>query len=260
MARLQANGIELEYDVRGEGPALLFIHGLGSTLHDWEPQAAAFSRHYRVVSFDLRGHGQSARPPGPYSIAMFAADAAALLKGLGIASAHVVGISLGGAIAFQLTLDHPELVKTLTIVNSGPEAIVRGFKQKLAVWLRYYTVRKMGTAKLGRAIGMKLFPAPESHPARDGFIARFANNDSQSYEAALRALLGWSVADKIGGINCPVLALTADQDYTPLSFKEAYVAKIPGAKLEVVADSRHALPMEKPAAFNAALERFLQAA
>lgn len=257
MARLQANGIDIAYDMQGAGPALLFIHGLGSTHSDWEPQMAAFAKQYKVISLDLRGHGHSSKPAGPYSIALFAADVAALLRGLDIDAAHVVGISLGGVIGFQLTLDHPELVKTLTVVNSGPEAIVRNLLQKFGVWLRLYTVRRGDIAKLGKTLGMKLFPAPESHAARDGFIERFAHNDPLAYEHAFRALIGWSVADRIGGITCPVLVVAADKDYTPLSFKQAYVTKIPGAQLEVVADSRHALPMEKPAAFNAVLQKFL---
>lgn len=259
MARLQANGIGIEYEIHGEGTPLLFIHGLGSTRRDWDPQMTAFAKNYQVISFDLRGHGESDKPAGPYSIAMFAADAAALLRALNIEAVHVVGISLGGAIAFQLTLDHPDLVRSLTIVNSGPEAIVRGLLQKFGVWLRFQALRKGRIAQLGKAIGMKLFPAPESHAARDGFIERFAHNDPLAYEHSLRALIGWSVAERIGDIKCPVLSIAADKDYTPLSFKEAYVARIPGAKLEVVADSRHALPMEKPAQFNAVLEKFLAA-
>lgn len=257
MARIQANGINLAYEISGDGPPLLLIHGLGSTLRDWDAQVAAFAQRYRVITFDLRGHGDSDKPAGPYSMQMLAFDAAGLLQALGVPSAHVVGISLGGAIAFQLTLDHPALVKTVTIVNSGPEAIARSYKERLAIWLRFYMIRKMGLTKLGQAIGAKLFPQPENHAVRDAFVARFAHNDKEAYQHALRALLGWSVMDQVGGIACPLLAITADRDYTPLSFKEAYVAKIPGARLEVIRESHHALPMEKPQAFNAALGSFL---
>lgn len=257
MARIAVNGIGIEYEVQGDGPALLLIHGLGSCKEDWEAQAAPFARHCKVVSFDLRGHGQSDKPAGPYSIAQFAADGAALLRGLHIDAAHVVGISLGGAVAFQLALDHPALVKTLTIVNSGPDATVRKFKEKLAIWMRSYIVRRKGMGKLADLIGPRLFPRPENRAERERFIERTARNDPQAYLHAFQALIGWSVSDRIGAIACPVLAIAADRDYTPLSMKEAYVAQIPGAKLEVVSDAHHALPMEKPAQFNAVLERFL---
>lgn len=257
MARIEVNGIGIEYDIVGAGPALLLIHGLGSCKEDWEAQSAPFAQNYRVISYDLRGHGQSDKPAGPYSIAQFASDAAALLRALGIDAAHVVGISLGGAVAFQLALDHPALVKTLTIVNSGPDATVRTFKEKLAVWMRRYVVRRKGMAKLAGLIGPHLFPKPEHRAARERFIERTARNDPQAYLQAFGALIGWSVAERISTITCPVLAIAADRDYTPLSMKEAYVAKIPGARLEVVADARHALPMEKPEQFNAVLKNFL---
>jgi pimeloyl-ACP methyl ester carboxylesterase len=258
MARIEVNGIGIEYEVRGEGPALLLIHGLGSCKEDWEPQVAAFAKCYKVISFDLRGHGQSDKPAGPYGIEQFAADAAGLLHALHIEAAHVVGISLGGAIAFQFALDHPKLVKTLTIVNSGPDATVRTFKEKFAIWMRRYIVQRKGMNKLANIIAPQLFPKPESRAARERFIERTSRNDPQAYLHAFSALIGWSVAERIQGIACPVLAIAADQDYTPLSMKEAYVARIPGARLEVVRDARHALPMEKPAEFNAVLARFLE--
>jgi len=257
MARIEVNGTGIEYEIHGAGPALLLIHGLGSCKEDWEAQREPFAQDYQVLSFDLRGHGASDKPAGPYSIAQFAADAAGLLRTLGIDAAHVVGISLGGAVAFQLALDHPELVRTLTIVNSGPDATVRTFKEKFAVWMRQYVVRRKGMARLAGLIGPHLFPKPENRAERERFIERTSRNDPQAYLHAFRALIGWSVADRLGAIACPVLAIAADQDYTPLSMKQAYVAKIPGARLEVVADARHALPMEKPAQFNTVLKNFL---
>lgn len=257
MAQLQVNGTQLEVQVSGDGPPLLFIHGLGSCLEDWEYQVEEFSRSYKVITYDLRGHGRSARPAGPYSIAMFADDAACVLQALNIPSAHVVGVSLGGAIAFQLALDHPSRVKTLVVVNSGPEAIARTLKEKFGVWMRNVIVEKMGIAKLGKTIGPKLFPRPEHRTLCDTFIERFTRNDAQAYLHAFRALIGWSVNDRISTIACPVLAIAADRDYTPLAFKEAYVAKIAGAKLTVVEDSHHALPMERPRQFNTALTSFL---
>jgi pimeloyl-ACP methyl ester carboxylesterase len=260
MAQLTVNGIKLAYDIHGDGPPLLFIHGLGSCLEDWEYQVADFARAYRVIRFDLRGHGASDKPAGPYSIAMFADDAAALLRALEIADAHVVGISMGGAVAFQLTLDHPQLVKTLTVVNSGPEAVVRNWREKLGVWLRGVIVRKKGVAKLARAIGPRLFPQPENQSVRAAFEERLARNGKEPYLHAFHALIGWSVMERLGDIRCPVYVISADQDYTPLSFKQAYVAKLPNARLEVIEDSRHALPMEKPAAFNAVLARLLGSA
>src|SRR5690349_9844570 len=120
MPTVQVNSIRLYYEIHGTGQPLVFIHGLGSSTRDWEAQVPEFSKSYQVVTFDLRGHGRSGKPAGPYSMAMFSADLADLLETLDIAAAHVVGLSLGGAIAFQFALDDPARVRTLTIVNSGP--------------------------------------------------------------------------------------------------------------------------------------------
>jgi len=126
MHLIDCDGVNLYYEEQGSGPPLLFIHGLGSSARDWDQQIPEFSsRGYRVIAFDLRGHGQSDKPPGPYTLPLFAADTAALLERLGVDPAnpaHVVGVSLGGGVAFQLAIDRPALVKTLTIVNSAPAA------------------------------------------------------------------------------------------------------------------------------------------
>jgi pimeloyl-ACP methyl ester carboxylesterase len=258
MPTLDVNGTTLNYEVTGQGVPLLFLHGLGSCLQDWEFQVPEFSRDYRVIAVDLRGHGHSARPPGPYSMQMLAADAAGLLRGLGVEPAHVVGVSLGGGIAFQMAVSDPSLVKSLVIVNSGPDATIRSFRQRLMVLSRFAMVRLLSFQKVGEAVSKKLFPGPDLAGVRSSFIERYARNDKASYLATLRAFIGWSVLAQIGSIACPVLVIAADQDYTPLALKEAYVAKIPGAKLVVVPDSRHALPVEKPQRFNAVLRTFLE--
>ena len=258
MPTLDVNGIGLYYEIAGPGEPLLFLHGLGSCSQDWEFQAAEFSKDYRVISIDLRGHGQSARPRGPYSIPMLAADAAGLLRALGVEAAHVVGLSLGGAVAFQLAVSFPSTVKSLVIVNSAPDAKVRTVRQRLMVATRLAMVRLLGLRRVGAALSKKLFPGPGLAGVRATFMERFVRNDRDSYLAALRDLFGWSVSSQIGSITCPTLVIAADNDYTPVATKEACVARISGAKLEVIPNSRHALPVEKPQCFNAVLRSFLE--
>ena len=94
------NNINMYYEVLGHGEPLLFIHGLGSSTRDWENQIDFFSKNYQVILVDVRGHGQTDKPPGSYSISMFANDIAGLLDQLELPSVHVVGISMGGMIAF----------------------------------------------------------------------------------------------------------------------------------------------------------------
>lgn len=255
----QINGIQLHYQDRGRGTALLLIHGLGSSAEDWADQLEHFSQRYRVIAPDLRGHARSQRPPGPYSIEQFADDHAALLKSLAIESAHVAGISLGGAVAFQLAVNAPALTRTLTIVNSGPEMILRSLSQKLMIWQRLLIIRLLGLPRMGAVLGKRLFPGAHLDAVRAGFVSRFAQNQLPPYLASLRALIGWSVSAQIGEIRCKTLVITADQDYSPVALKQAYVAQMAHARLAVIADSHHALPMERPADFNRVLEEFLSA-
>jgi len=257
MPRIRVRDIWLHYEESGAGEPLLLIHGLGSSGRDWEMQVPFFARDYRVVAFDLRGHGESDKPRGPYTMPQFAADTAGLIQALGIAPGHVVGISLGGMIALQLAVDRPELVKSLVVVNSGPEFIVRTFKERLAVLQRFLVVRLVGMRKMGEILARRLFPKPEQEALRAMLAERWAANDPRAYRDAMRAIVGWSVADRLGEIDIPTLVVAADEDYTPVWAKEAYVAKMPRAELAVIRDARHAVPVERPDEFNAVVAAFL---
>ena len=250
--------IDVHYETKGTGEPLLLIHGLGSSTEDWEPQLPDFASHFCVITYDVRGHGRTDKPRERYSVKQFADDAAALLQHLGVGPAHVLGISMGGMIALQLAVDHPKTVKSLTIVNSGPELVLRTWRQRLAIYSRFPIVRLMGMRKMGELLATKLLPGPAHASARDTFVERWARNDPSAYLRALRALIGWSVASRLGSIVAPTLVITADQDYTPVPFKEEYTAKVPGARLVVVPDSRHMLPVERPAEFNRAALEFLR--
>ncbi len=257
MPTTQVNGIDLYYEITGKGDPLLFIHGLGSSTRDWEEQVSYFARHYQVVVFDVRGHGQSAKPAGPYSIELFASDTAKLLQNLGITRTHVVGISMGGMIAFQLAARQPQMLKSLIIVNSQPEFIVRTCRERIRVWQRFLTVRLLGMRVLGKFLSRRLFPKPEHENLRRVFIRRWAENDSLAYRESMKAIIGWSVMEQIGDIDCPTLVIASDEDYTPLRTKQAYVKQLAHGKMVIINDARHAVPVERPAQFNAVLATFL---
>ena len=147
MSKLKVRDVNLHYEITGQGQPLLLIHGLGSSARDWELQVPVFAQNYRVVAFDVRGHGRSDKPPGPYSIPLFADDAAALIRALDIAPTHVVGISMGGMIALQLAVSAPELVRSLVVVNTGPELVPRTPRERLEVLQRLFLVRLWACAR-----------------------------------------------------------------------------------------------------------------
>ena len=206
----------------------------------------------------MRGHGRSDKPPGSYSIPLFARDVAGLIEGLGIAPAHVVGISLGGMIALQLAADRPDLVRSLVVVNSSPDMVVRTWRQRLEVWQRSIIVPLLGMKKMAELLGPRLFPKVEQGDLRELFVQRWQENDPRAYRQTLRAIVGWSVADRLPAIDCPVLVVAGDQDYTPVAYKASYVERLPHAELVVMEDSYHGTPVDQPEAFNEALAAFLQ--
>jgi len=254
---IRVNDVDLAYDIAGQGEPVLLIHGLGSGRHDWDPQMAQLSTRYRVITYDVRGHGDSSKPRGPYNMEQFAEDAAAMIRELALPPVHVVGLSLGGMIAFQLAVDDPELVRSLTIINSGPEVIPRTLRDHLTLRTRLLLTRLLGPARLGKILAKRLFPKPEQDLLRRAFVSRVAQNDPRAYLASTKAILGWSVTDRIGQITCPVLVIAAERDYTPIAAKRAYLGKLQKARLEVIMDSGHATPWDQPRALNAKLLAFL---
>jgi pimeloyl-ACP methyl ester carboxylesterase len=257
MAKTRVGDVELYYETAGQGPPIVFIHGLGSSTRDWDRQVEYFSKHFRVIVFDVRGHGRSDRPSGPYSVPLFARDTAELIRSLEGAPAHVVGVSMGGMIGLQLAIDSPELVSSLVVVNAGPEVVPRTIKERLMILQRFLIVRLLGMRRMALVLAPRLFPKPEQEGLRHVFVERWAANDRRAYLDALRAVVGWSVRDRLTDIGCPVLVVAADQDYTPVEQKAAFVAEMRAAELVVIEDSRHATPIERPHEFNDAVAAFL---
>ena len=257
MATIQINDIDLYYESTGEGQPLLLIHGLGSSTRNWELQVGYFAEKYRVITFDLRGHGRSSKPPGPYSMGLFAEDTARLMQGLGIPAAHVAGISMGGMIAFELAVRFPGMLKSLVIVNSYPEMRVETAREHIEKWQRLLILKLLGVRKMGQVLSKRLFIKPEQAELRHIFVERWAENDKRAYQESLRAIFGWDMEARLGEIRCPVLVIASDGDYMPLEEKRNYVARIPGARLAVIEDARHAVTAEKPEQFNRILDEFL---
>src|SRR5438477_6098385 len=134
MAYAIANGIRLHYDVVGEGDGVLLLGGLGATGGSWALQVKALSPRFRVVTLDNRGAGESDLPPDPaYAPAQMADDAAALLAQLKIERAHVIGASMGGAVALELALRHPRVVRSLVLASAWVEADAR-FLHTIEAW------------------------------------------------------------------------------------------------------------------------------
>lgn len=257
MAYFDHHGCRLYYEEHGQGTPVLLLHGLGSSTLDWELQLPALAAKHRVIAMDVRGHGRSDKPRQRYRIAEFAADALALIDHLALAPVHLVGISMGGMIAFQLGVDTPHQLRSLTIVNSGPEVKAKKPSDYLAVAKRWTLSRLLSLDTIAKALAKQLFPNAEQAQLRRKVEQRWPLNDKRAYLASLDAIIGWGVRERLSCIACPTLVISADHDYTPVAQKQAYVDEMPNARLLVISDSRHATPLDQPHAFNRSLLAFL---
>lgn len=257
MPYVSVNGIHLYYEESGLGAPLLLVHGLGSSSRDWEAQTEHFADQYRVLRLDLRGHGHSERPEGPYYISQFARDVAVVLRKLDAAPAHVIGLSMGGMVALELGAGAPHLVRSLVIVNSVADMRLHTWRD---VWIyvsRRLAVQVLGMRWVGRMLARKLFVKPHQEELRHTFAERWSKNDKQAYLWSIDAIMRWSVSGRLNRICVPTLLVSTDEDYTPVAAKERIVDQLPCAELAVVNDARHALPVEKPKEFHEIVDEFL---
>lgn len=260
MPKIEVNNINLFYKIKGQGEPVLFLHGLGSSTIDWEHQIPYFAKNYQTITVDTRGHGQSDKPSSPYSIALFTEDIAKFIQSSAIETqrVHIVGISMGGMVALQLAVSYPELVKSIVVVNSGADFTLKNLSIKYQYLKRNIIVKLVGMRKMGEVLANKLFPDEQFAETRELFANRWATNDKKAYLNSMRAIVNWTVEDKLDKITCPTLILAADQDYSPIEQKKALAKAIENAELVIISNSRHATPIDQKDKFNNTVGEFLK--
>jgi pimeloyl-ACP methyl ester carboxylesterase len=264
MPDITIRGARLHYQETGTGPeTILFIHGLMLANESWEAQRDHFAQGYRVITYDLRGQGRSEHSRGGLDLDSLAEDAAELLRRLAPEGAHVVGFSMGSFIALRLGARHPGLVRSLTLIGVSADAESWGKMPAYAAMIALVSVA--GVSPVAPRMMQILFGRSIlADPARAALIARWRAvvddlPKSITRAAAASALRG-SVAAEIGAITAPVLIVAGEEDHpVPLHHQQAVAAAIPGAVIEVVPVTGHAVMIERPDWFNARLARFLAA-
>ena len=254
------NGLRIHYRIEGDGPAVVLLHGMGSCADDWMLQFPALAEHTTALAVDLRGHGHTDAPPGPYTIPGMARDVAGLLAGLGIGAAHVVGLSLGGLVAQSLASDHPERTRSLVLVNTFARLRPQGLRGWVYLLARAVAMVTGGVEKQAEVVAAGVFPHPEQADLRRMAAERLKANDPAAYRAAMRAVLRFDSRPDLNRIQIPTLVIAGAEDTTvSVEAKRALAARIPGAQLEVVPNSGHATPLDQPEIFNGLVLRFIGA-
>jgi pimeloyl-ACP methyl ester carboxylesterase len=261
VARVRAqHGVELWFEQDGVGDDVVFISGLADEGACWVDQVEGLEDRYRITTFDNRGVGRSDVPEGPYRIADFATDTAGLMDALGIENAHVVGSSMGGAIAQELALARPELVKSLVLNGSW----CRGDRFLHEVFRNWIWAAQKADSIRDFLVAVNLWcfaPRIWNDGTMDGWLeAAAASPYQQSVDAFCRsaeALIEHDAADRIGAISAPTLVTVGELDLVlPERFSRAIVERIGGARLEVIPGAGHQPFQEVPADYNVLLSRF----
>jgi pimeloyl-ACP methyl ester carboxylesterase len=250
MAQVALNGIEIDYEVTGTGPAVLLSHGYSATRRMWDDQHRALADRYRVISWSMRGHGATESPADParYSAALTIADMHALLTHLGVERAVIGGLSLGGYVSLGFALEHPAMTRALVICDSGP-----GYRNAEA--REAWNARARERAAALEARGLEAL-------GRSREVAESArlHRSAQGLAHAARGMLaqeGSRVIDGLAGISVPTLVIVGDQDQPFLAPCEYMAKKIPGARLEVIRGAGHSSNLDQPETFNRILRDFL---
>lgn len=259
--RTTPDGTAFEVAGPADAPAVVLIHGLGLSREMWTAHVPLLADRFRVVTYDLFGHGESApAPTSPVNLAVFAAQIVGLLDKLGVDRAHIVGFSIGGMINRRLALDHPERVTSLVIVNSPHD---RGEEAQAAVETRAQSVLADGAmATMDAALVRWFTPGHlDEHPEHEEAVRRWRSNaEPQGYAEAAWVLANGvrELIAPVPALSVPTLVMTGENDSgsTP-AMSHLIAAEIAGAETIIVDDLQHLGILEQPKRFIDPIRRFL---
>jgi pimeloyl-ACP methyl ester carboxylesterase len=262
MPHLSIEGLDIHYKEMGEGFPVVLIHGYTGNLRNWVLQVRSLAKRYRTISLDLRGHGRSAKPTQreDYSLELFAADVYGLLNALAVPECHLVGHSMGGMVAQEFVLRHPEMVRALVLVDTAadlPQGILWKERARL---LELARTEGMGAVFEEMAetppLGSQL---AEAHPELiDIWREQFLMTSPEGYFYCGQIIASRrSALEELAQIHLPTLIICGELDEPFLAPSQRMRQTIPGSELAIIADAGHTPTLEKPLEFNEALLSFL---
>jgi 3-oxoadipate enol-lactonase len=256
--KVRTNNVETYYEVHGDGTPLVLIHGVGACTKMWQPQIGPFSLQFKVVVYDVRGHGESTGYNEKYSTKLFASDLKALLDELSVARTHICGLSMGGLIAQQFVIDYPAMVERL---------ILAGTFCHIPLWGRIllYFARGLNRVVLifismetnARIAARGLFKKEEQAELRDFFVREINRISKKEYFKAVAATYAFDSLEKLKEIGSPTLILNAEGEKQERKQAEILHREIKDSRRELVLDTFHASNLEKPEVFNRLVLDFL---
>ncbi|PKV95339.1 MULTISPECIES: 3-oxoadipate enol-lactonase [Amycolatopsis] len=244
---------------REDGPVVVLSNSLGTTMAMWDANLAELEKRFRVVRYDTRGHGGSPVPSGPYTIDDLADDIVALLERLGVRSAHVVGLSLGGMTAMRLAARRPDLVDRMVLLCTSP------YLEPSSAWRdRAELVRAEGTQAVDAAVVARWYTAAhlEAHPeVKAAGAAMVAATPAEGYASCCEAIAAMDLRPDLASITAPTLAVAGAEDpATPPPHLQQIADGVARGRLLVVDKSAHLANAERPEIVTPAILAHLGAA
>jgi 3-oxoadipate enol-lactonase len=250
---------QLNWTAQGVGPAVVLGHGLGADLSMWDEVAGRLAKRFRVLRYDHRGHGASAKEPLPFEVEDLADDTAALLAAQCDAPVHFVGHCLGGMVAQQFAVRHPQLVASIVVANasSGFDDTARGMWRARVETVRNHGMEGVADLVLARWLTRE-YRATEAGAARTAALREvLLRNAPQAYAASCEAIARIDFAGTNRLIACPALVIAgARDDTTPAGMSDVIRDQISGAQLATL-PTAHLSPVERPDEFAQLVARFI---
>jgi 3-oxoadipate enol-lactonase len=251
----------LAASLAGQGPLLLFMHGIGGNRSNWRAQLPHFAEHFSCIAWDARGYGDSDDYPGPLAFDQFVLDLLGVLDHFGAERAHLVGLSMGGRIAMRAALLHPARIATLTLVDTheGFEAFSPAQRQAFVDSRRAPLLAGKEPRDIADAVARSLV-GPNARPEHlQQLVDSIAALHKDSYIKSLQATVEQVVLGDISSISAPAhFIVGADDSLTPVAMHHEMAAKMGGAPVSVLPRAGHLSNIENPDAFNAAAMAWLR--
>lgn len=260
MALLENHGARIYWDEQGQGAPVLLIMGLGYTSHMWHRTRPALNAHYKTLALDNRGVGRSDVPPGPYSIALMASDAAAVLDAAGAESAHIFGVSMGGMIAQEFALQYPKRVRSLILgctASGGPTAVRADAEATQMLMTR----NKMTSEQALVAPVPFIYDSttPRERIDEDLAIRKQWLPRPEAYTAQLQGIIAWETYSRLSGITAPTLVIHGEHDrLVPPGNGKLIAERIPGAKLAMIPHASHLFTTDQTEVAHGVILEFLK--
>jgi 3-oxoadipate enol-lactonase len=251
--KIKGDDIELYYEMHGEGEPIIFSHGWMCDCSVWNSQIEFFSKNYKVIAFDQRGHGKSDKPKANYSIETLLNDLHSLIQKLDFEKVILVGHSIGGMVALLFTLNHPDRVSKLTLVGASAKMTFSGYIQ---LWIMMHI---FSYETFIRGMIDILYYEPSEQVKKEAFDRAMKTPKFVTYNCVTEFMKNYDIRSQVSKIKVPTLIVVGGKDKaTPVEMSQYLNKEIEGSKLQIIPDSKHMVMIDKPKELNGIMEEFIR--